>query len=478
MLVELFNKRNFVCDCGTTRLPSTSPCRLRLNSVSNLKGGLASEPAEPNNKYNQNFRNRFCGCECDYDPHQQKGTMFQCLGLGTVEEGGCGEDWYHPGCIVGLGPNWYENQPPTKKAYIGNALETIMEVSSAVVEGHEHETDNHVEDDNDDVPPPGFPNEDEFEGFICYKCVNANPWIKRYASTKGFLEPVFKRSTAPSPETETETELDKMGLADSKTANGVIASPMMSKKRKSEDSGSADTAPSKRVRKNDIDLTNESITGETTETLDIDNLASDAALNTIISNVDSDSSGTSAEGQSNAKHIASDTTGPPDGLASEATPAKACKYDVLPPAPKGDISLFFKPGFRDYLCHCSSCFPWLTSHPQLIDEEDTYEPPVSTDGGSNADGSTHGSGGSLLDRGERALTNVDRVRAIEGVMAFNHLREKLKPFFKEFAENGKAISAEDIKAHFAKIRGDEEAIRQAAAGATGTGDYRREQRGY
>jgi E3 ubiquitin-protein ligase UBR7 len=118
----------------------------------------------------------------------------------------------------------------------------------------------------------------------------------------------------------------------------------------------------------------------------------------------------------------------------------------------------------------------LAKHPQLLEEEEAYEPPVSEDG-ENADGSTVGSG-SLLDRGERALTNMDRVRAIEGVMAYNHLKEKLKPFFKEFAESGKAISAEDIKAHFAKIRGDEEAIRQAGEAAASSGDNRREESGY
>ncbi|RQM07378.1 hypothetical protein DH86_00003127, partial [Scytalidium sp. 3C] len=97
-LVELFNKRNFECDCGTTRLPATSPCTLRINPQTNTKGGVHSETPHPGNKYNQNFRNRFCGCEENYDPYQQKGTMFQCLGLGTIENGGCGEDWWHPGC--------------------------------------------------------------------------------------------------------------------------------------------------------------------------------------------------------------------------------------------------------------------------------------------------------------------------------------------------------------------------------------------
>ncbi|KAF4625174.1 hypothetical protein G7Y89_g12994 [Cudoniella acicularis] len=73
--------------------------------------------------------------------------------------------------------------------------------------------------------------------------------------------------------------------------------------------------------------------------------------------------------------------------------------------------------------------------------------------------------------------NVDRVRAIEGVMAYNHLKDKLKPFFQQFAESGKAISAEDIKAHFAKMRGDEQGMKDASAAAKDP-DNRREQGGY
>ena len=113
-----------------------------------------------------------------------------------------------------------------------------------------------------------------------------------------------------------------------------------------------------------------------------------------------------------------------------------------------------------------------------------------SDGGDGASqhggGSTHGSG-SLLERGESALRNVDRVRAIEGVMAYNHLKEQLKPFFQQFAESGKAVGAEDIKAYFAKLRGDEQGIQEAGRAAAESkdgpsdadgGDSRREQSGY
>ncbi|KAG9822300.1 hypothetical protein KCU63_g17271, partial [Aureobasidium melanogenum] len=83
------------------------------------------------------------------------------------------------------------------------------------------------------------------------------------------------------------------------------------------------------------------------------------------------------------------------------------------------------------------------------------------------------------------LSNMDRVKAIEGVMVYNHLRDKVKAFLQPFAESGQAVGAEDIKAYFEKLRGDEEGIRLAGAGAgagaadeTSEGDGRREQGGH
>ncbi|KAG9554992.1 zf-UBR-domain-containing protein, partial [Aureobasidium melanogenum] len=79
-LVELFTKRNFVCDCGTTRVPSSAPCTLRINESTSQKGNVTGETPAENNKYNHNFSGRFCGCGEPYDPEKEKGTMFQCLG--------------------------------------------------------------------------------------------------------------------------------------------------------------------------------------------------------------------------------------------------------------------------------------------------------------------------------------------------------------------------------------------------------------
>lgn len=358
--------------------------------------------------------------------------MFQCLGLGTAETGGCGEDWWHPGCIVGLGPDWYEHMSykETPKKHAG-LLTSITEVAEAVVDDKpKAETENkapeelnappteaptHEPEDEDPPLPPGFPEEDAFEGFICYKCVDANPWIKRYAGAPGFLGPVFRRSTAPSPET---------GILE-KTQNLIIESlPNLKKRRADDDIESVSSERSKRMKEDPPEL---------------------AAT--------------------------------PEIPISPSEPKTTCKVAALPPAPIGQLSLFFKSDFREQLCRCSDCFPSLKHHPQLLDEEEIYEPSVSSDD-DEAGGSTVGSG-SIYDRGESALKNVDRVRAIEGVMAYNHLKDKLTPFFRQFAESGQSISAEDIKAHFAKMRGDEQAIREAGEGAKKENvNSKKEQGGY
>ncbi|KAK0720835.1 putative zinc finger in N-recognin-domain-containing protein [Lasiosphaeris hirsuta] len=427
-LVEIFNKRNFTCDCGTTRFPASSPCALRLNPTTNTKGGVHSEKAASTNEYNQNYRNRFCGCECDYDPFQQKGTMFQCLGLGTHETGGCGEDWWHPGCIVGLGPKWFENmtieskKPEVKDEGASASLPTISEDAEAAPAQNGGETgEGAAENDDDELPPPpGFPAEDKFEGFICYKCVDAFPWIKRYAGASGFLAPVFlKNGTAATTITSIVTE---------QPTPAIVNEDSSSKKRKASDEEDEDMA-----------------------------------------------SQTSKRPRSELGAGLTPTSTPP--APSAADPETLCKYSTLPAAPEGQFSHFFKEGFREHICHCASCFPLLTPHPQLLEEEEIYEPSVLDDSGSeNGGGSTLGSG-SLLERGESALRNVDRVRAIEGVMAYNQLKDKLKPFFQQFAESGQAISAEDIKEYFAKLRGDDQAIKEAGE-APGRDDFREEQGGY
>lgn len=113
--------------------------------------------------------------------------MFQCLGLAGEGEGGCGEDWWHPECVLGTGRT--SNQV-TKMEDQSEAKQSSSNDTPA--DGNGHQGDDHEEEHSD--LPHGFPQEDDFETFICYKCVDANPWIRRYAGSTGFLSPVLKTS--------------------------------------------------------------------------------------------------------------------------------------------------------------------------------------------------------------------------------------------------------------------------------------------
>jgi E3 ubiquitin-protein ligase UBR7 len=404
-------------------MPSISPCTLRFDPVTGAKG-VHSQEAAKGNHYNHNFQNRFCGCGEEYDADQEKGTMFQCLGLGTVETGGCGEDWWHPECLMGLSRDWrMRARSTTNEPKIENGGLPSSEIPQF---------------DQDISGPPEFPHEDDFEAMLCFKCVESNPWIKQYADAPGFLPPLFKTdSSSHSKEIVKSAKLETERMAED---NNPL--PSGSRKRKaSEDNDSRSPSLSKRVRE------------------DSSNIPPEFA--------------------------------PPADDKEALTPKQ--KHDLLPPAPQGTFSLFLKEDFRDHICHCPKCYPNLIPHPQLVEEEETYEPPLSESGDSNAaasgpGGRSHGTG-SLLERGEAALSTVDRVRAIEGVMVYNHLKDKVKDFLKPYAESGKPVGAEDIKAYFEKLRGDEAAIREAGTkpGASasdedkendGGADQRREQSGY
>jgi E3 ubiquitin-protein ligase UBR7 len=414
-LVELFNHRNFVCDCGTTRLPATSPCSLRISQKTGKKGGVVSEEATKTNTYNHNFYNKFCGCENEYDAESQKGVMYQCLGLGTTADGGCGEDWFHSSCIVGLGPKWFEEHETAAK--LAKAAKPKVEHLVGAEQAQEEEE----EEEEEDLTPPGFPDEEDFEHFICWKCVNANPWIKRYAGTSGFLHPIYNDASKNAIAVKA-SEISTGEIKPEPSSIITTTEPETSKKRKAEDD--LEEAPEAKLIK------------------------------------------------AESKTVRPTTNDPA---------APACRYAILPPAPSGTFSLFLKEDFRNHLCKCAECFPSkVGKHQQLLEEEENYEPPMDTseDGDESATGT--GSVRSLLDRGERALSTLDRVTAIEGAMAYSHLKDKLSSFLRPFAESGQAVGAEDVKKYFEELRGDSKGVKEASEAAAGDekGDNRKEQGGY
>ncbi|KAH6601896.1 hypothetical protein BASA61_001696 [Batrachochytrium salamandrivorans] len=84
-VVELFQRRNFRCDCGTKGL-DTIACTLNDLTLSTAK----SLQINDGNAYNRNFEGIFCICLEAYDPEVETRTMFKCVIC---------EDWFHDQCI-------------------------------------------------------------------------------------------------------------------------------------------------------------------------------------------------------------------------------------------------------------------------------------------------------------------------------------------------------------------------------------------
>jgi E3 ubiquitin-protein ligase UBR7 len=72
----------------------------------------------------------------------------------------------------------------------------------------------------------------------------------------------------------------------------------------------------------------------------------------------------------------------------------------------------------------------------LLIEEKTHEPEEDEDAGK-----------SLFEIGMEQLQRVDRVKALESLMAYKSLSEDIKNYFKSF-ESGKVITKEDIEQYF------------------------------
>lgn len=211
-IVELFSKRNIACDCGTTRMKNGAGCKLRARSsvIPEPEKGLrlrtgSSSLMEPlrtsdldlkaedipvlDNRYNQNYKGRFCLCKVLYNPLVETKTMHQCY-LGDV----CGEDWFHQDCIMGFGPEMPKKQ---ESSGLGNKLDLLLPPGADALDDVKGKTSAEATDEDDTVPH--FPALDSFAEFVCWRCVDihrdAFEELLQKAENVGFKLPRFEKTT-------------------------------------------------------------------------------------------------------------------------------------------------------------------------------------------------------------------------------------------------------------------------------------------
>lgn len=119
------------------------------------------------------------------------------------------------------------------------------------------------------------------------------------------------------------------------------------------------------------------------------------------------------------------------------------------PSPKKPFStdkphnLFLSSNFRKIVSESKDpdIFALTLSFPFLAEEEQVYEPPSDDDAGS-----------SLLDAGTSALHKIPRQQAIDGMAAYNQIKDRLSAFFKPFAEGGKVVTDRDVTGFFEEMK--------------------------
>lgn len=125
----------------------------------------------------------------------------------------------------------------------------------------------------------------------------------------------------------------------------------------------------------------------------------------------------------------------------ETVSSQTCKLDLQPKDayPDQEVNLFATEGWRDLLCQCSSCLALYTKEDVsfILGEEAIYEDDDDDDAES-----------SILESGMKKLSEMDRVQMMDGMLAYNRMRDEIRSFLAPFSEQGKVVTEEDVRAFF------------------------------
>ncbi|KAI9271964.1 putative zinc finger in N-recognin-domain-containing protein [Sporodiniella umbellata] len=128
-------------------------------------------------------------------------------------------------------------------------------------------------------------------------------------------------------------------------------------------------------------------------------------------------------------------------LPTKKLKENGCKRIDSTSLPQHDhIELFLQDAWRQDLCRCEKCLEAYKAKgiEFLLEEETTFEPEEDQDASK-----------SLLDIGMEQLQRMDRVKALESLMAYQHLAQDLKTYLSSFKDSGKTVTKEDVEAFFA-----------------------------
>ncbi|TDL20271.1 hypothetical protein BD410DRAFT_791045 [Rickenella mellea] len=300
------------------------------------------------------------------------------------------EDWFHESCL-----NLRERPPsraPSPAAEVPTEENLSVEREDNIVE------DNRSDASSSSLPPPLIKDSD-YDTMFCRSCVVASPILRRWAGTKGALMVTRNKDHRPWKILDGETEF-------AEDLDVTVGS------KRQGSSAEADGLP--QAKKARVESFDSSISGYS------------VCLAPPI--------------QPQAQEILSLVQSSPPNYTLGA----------------GDV--FFTEGWRERWCRCSSCQTAMHLQPFLLEDEEIYEPPEDPESGENLMliliktfsfvHSCRIAGLSLEELGLRALQNLPRDRALDGIRAFNEMRDDLMTYLRPFAQEGKVVNEEDVRSFF------------------------------
>ncbi|KAF9905663.1 hypothetical protein EC991_001493 [Linnemannia zychae] len=255
------------------------------------------------------------------------------------------------------------------------------------------------------------PHGDDFDDFICRTCTKDHTFLRRYAHHPSFMIGLSEKGGGPKSVVMIDSsKVDDQGAMDSTKTTAIKEGV-----KEAECSESPVDV---------VSVDNETVSSNSGKRpLEAAEQESTAAV------------GNKDEGAQESKRIKLDSE-----VKAESD---VCKMDQQPLDlyPDQEMNLFATEGWRDLLCQCASCLALYTKEGVasfILGEEPVYE----AEDDDEAESST-------LESGMKKLGEMDRVQMMDGMMAYNRMRDEVRAFLEPYSQQGKVVTESDIHAFFA-----------------------------
>ncbi|KAG0231050.1 hypothetical protein BGW42_000526 [Actinomortierella wolfii] len=267
------------------------------------------------------------------------------------------------------------------------------------------------------------PHVDDFDDFICRSCTRKHSFLRMYA-----CDPLFI-----------------IGLSSADGSNPQSASVIFNKKSGPEEVTLDEDSNGAGITKKSSTPTEDN-SAEDGEGVSEKATARKHVLEKSDTNSQQDTRNHTKRFKADEGQTAAPSTNSSDEASSSQAPPTTKRHepclldDLEDKYPNREMSLFAAEGWRDKLCRCKACMHKYTvveKVPFILGEDPVYE-----------DEDDDEDGASLLENGLKRLEKVDRVKVMDGMLAYTKFSDEVKSFLKPFSEQGKVVTAADITAFF------------------------------